>query len=116
VSGAERQAAEALAQAQGFAPIEEGEAPAGFDYETALNNARRVAMQQINRAMPVRGSGETTPKVDVSLPSGLGRISDLFGKVTLPYQKLPKGATLTDQQIKRLAEAQDIQALRQRGL
>ena len=118
VSGAERQAAEALAQAKGFAPIEEGEAPAAFDYETALANARRAAMQQINKAMPpVRtGGGTTTTPKNVSLPTGLGRISDLFGKVTVPYQNLPKGATLTDQQIKRLAEAQDIQALRQRGL
>jgi hypothetical protein len=116
VSGAESKSAEALAQAQGFAPIEEGEAPAAFDYNAALENARRLAMQQVNKSLPFRSSGNKTPTTNVSQPTGLGRVSDLFGKVTVPYQKLPKGATLTDQQIKRLAEAQDIQALRQRGL
>jgi hypothetical protein len=73
-------------------------------------------MQQVNKSLPFRSSGNKTPTTNVSQPTGLGRVSDLFGKVTVPYQKLPKGATLTDQQIKRLAEAQDIQALRQRGL
>ena len=118
VSGAERQAAEALAQAQGFTAIDD-EAPAAFDYNSALENARRSAMQQINRALPRRtGSGKTTNTVNknVSSPTGLGGITDLFGKVTIPYQDLPKSATLSNQQIKRLREAQDIQTLRQRGL
>ena len=118
VSGAERSAAEALAQAQGFAPIDYGAAPAAFDYNSALEKARQSAMQQIRKAMPAAKTttSSTSKKVDYSSPLGLGKISDSFGKVTVPYLNLPKGATLTNQQYKRMMEAQDIQKLRQLGL
>jgi pyruvate/2-oxoglutarate dehydrogenase complex dihydrolipoamide acyltransferase (E2) component len=119
VSAAERQAAEAAAQAQGFAPIDYGDAPAAFDYGSAMERARQQAMEQIRKAMPKAApkSVTTSPKTsDLSSPTGVGTISDSFGRVTLPYQNLPKGATLTNQQIKRLMEAQDIQELRRRGL
>jgi len=119
VSAAQRQAAEAAAQAQGFAPIDYGDAPAAFDYGSAMERARQQAMEQIRKAMPKAApkSVTTSPKTsDLSSPTGVGKISDSFGRVTLPYQNLPKGATLTNQQIKRLMEAQDIQELRRRGL
>jgi hypothetical protein len=100
---------EAAAKAQGFAPVDEA------DYATQLEAARRAAMQSIRRSLPTGGGSGSSVNTNVSQPTG-GRISDLFGQVSVPYEKLPKGAKLTPQQLKRRRETEDIIALRQRGL
>lgn len=70
VSGAERQAAESRAQAQGYAPIV-SPAPMptipepAFDYAAELEKARAAALAQIRAALPRAGgvgSGTTPPK------------------------------------------------------
>lgn len=106
----ESRAAEAAGQQKAFTPIAEA------DYDAQLEAARKAAMQSIRRALPVAtgGRGGTTP-TNVSEPTG-GAISDLFGRVSVPYTKLPEGAKLTPQQLKRKREAEDIAALRKRGL
>jgi hypothetical protein len=54
VSRAEAQAAEARAQAQGYAPVDSSAVPAPFDYAGSLENARRAALAQIRAALPQR--------------------------------------------------------------
>jgi len=109
VSDYEGRALEAAGQQQEFAPVEQG------DYAAQLEAARKAALASIRRSLPMTstGGGKTgTTDTSVTTPVA-GTIGSSFGKVTVPYQNLPKGATLTPQQLKRKREAEEILALQQ---
>lgn len=100
-------ALEAAGQQQGFAPIKSD------DYATRLEAARQAALQSINRSLPtISVNNKSAPPAVVAT----GKIGQSLGKVTVPYQNLPKGAQLTPAQIKRKREMEDYLAIQKRGL
>ena len=84
------------------------------DYDSrALEAARQAALQSINRSLPtISVNNKSAPPAVVAT----GKIGQSLGKVTVPYQNLPKGAQLTPAQIKRKREMEDYLAIQKRGL
>lgn len=104
-------------EAAGYAPIErtplQPTEVKPFDYNAAYEQARLDALAAIRSALP---QPVTTPKPSSSTATTGSSPMTGSAPIYVPYQNLPKDATLTPAQLKRKREQEDLIALRQRGL